>query len=96
MNQYILINNIIDSWHETRGMGIIDDELFLCQIHDDIVAITHSAQRNIQLSMTKGRCSDVEKHFGQCLRLTFVVSWHMPDAMGIAILLADMTFHMVI
>ena len=20
MNQYVLINNIIDSWHETRGM----------------------------------------------------------------------------
>ena len=30
MNQYILINNIIDRWHEARGMRIVDDELFLC------------------------------------------------------------------
>ncbi len=29
MNQYILINNIIDSWHETCGMPMIDHELFL-------------------------------------------------------------------
>jgi len=73
MNQYILINNFIDRWHEPNGMRIIDDELFLCLIHHDVVAITHSAQGNIQLSMTKGRCSDVKEHFEKCLRLTFVV-----------------------
>jgi hypothetical protein len=29
MNQYILINNVIDSWHGTCGMQTIDHELFL-------------------------------------------------------------------
>jgi len=48
-------------------------DLFLSQIYVDIPAITHSAQWNIELSMTKWWWGDIEKNFDQCLRLTFVI-----------------------